>query len=119
MVTLIVPVLGRFSQGCIASLIIHVHRVALCHIHPLPIRSLCHCITLSAHCHIRHPRNPLCILIMLPRRFPLGDNLLLQHNTINTRLEQRIHRRSLALKQAQSVESEGGRRAGEVGECVG
>lgn len=42
----------------------------------------------------------LLLLLLLPGSLPLGDNLLLQHNTINTRLEQRIHGRSLALEQA-------------------
>lgn len=61
----------------------------------------------------------LLLLLLLPGSLALGDNLLLQYNTINTRLEQRIHGRSLALEQAQSVEGERGRRPREIGECVG
>lgn len=60
-----------------------------------------------------HPR--LVMLIPIPpilcssrssstsSSFTIINNLLLQHNTINTRFQQRIHSRCLALEEAQAV----------------
>lgn len=55
-------------------------------------------------------------LPLLASLFALPKYLLLQHNAVHARLEQRVHQTGLALQPAQRVEDLGGRRFGEGGE---
>lgn len=50
--------------------------------------------------------------------FIIINNLLLQHNAVHTSFEQRVHRRRFAFEMSQSIQSQGGRRVGEIGEGV-
>lgn len=64
--------------------------------HPLPLELLI-------------PPLLILLLLLLLLLLTLIDHLLLQHNTIHTRLEQRAHRRSLALQQPQPIQRQRGR----------
>lgn len=54
----------------------------------------------------------MVLLLLLPPTTPI--HLLLQHDAVHTRLEQRKHQAGLALQLAEAVEDLGGRGAGEI-----
>ena len=59
------------------------------------------------------------LLLLLRPMTSVIRNLLLQHNTVNTRLKQRKHKACLALEVAQPVEDLGARVRGQAVEEVG
>ena len=71
------------------------------------------------HNCITQPILPIPLLLPLLLQPTPPINLLLQHNTIHARLEQRKHQARLALQLAQAVEDGRRRRAGEVVEVCG